>query len=89
MWSLLTFTDTMKDCDTSWCQYHHSKRLAYELYHNVHIMVQNSMGSDLFLDLMATFISGLGGGNYKSIGTGNRNIPPPKYVERKAENAVR
>ena len=50
----------------------HFKHLTRELSHNVHMMVQNSMGSDLFLDLMVTLSSGMGGGG-TSTSTGARN----------------
>ena len=64
------------------------KRLARDPSHDVHMMVQNSMGSALFLDLTLTFPSGswLGPGLGSDIGAGS-NVLSLEEVEREAECA--
>ena len=70
------------------------KRLTRDLSHNVHMMVQNSMGSALFLDLTVTLPllsrsgsgSGLGSGSGSDIGISGY-VPSREEVEREAERA--
>ena len=62
------------------------KSLARDLFHDVHMMVQKSMGLALFLDLTVTLPSGWGSGSGSDIGTGS-NVLSPEEVEREAECA--
>ena len=62
------------------------KCLARDLSHDVHMMVRNSMGSALFLDLTVTLPLGWGSGSGSDICTGS-DAPSPEEVEREAECA--